>query len=435
MRDERPYAAVMSVRVLAALAYGVIVFLPLLAVIEAARWEEEDVFFRLGNGLVLVVFPILALQPILAARLKRLDRGFGLDIIYVLHKTMGMTAGTLLLCAVIFLIAGPIRPLPWSAIAGAALVLILVLSALPYRELRMTYEAWRVLHNALFIATFIAVFVQAWSIVSNLESLPAEIIVAAVLIAAVTAYLFHKVIGPSRRRRQLYRVANVTRETRNVWTLTFKPPEGTERFAFLPGQFQFLTFGAGRGEEHPFTISSSPTADGYHAATIKESGDFTRTIGTIQAGDLIAVQAPFGRFSYVLYPEELDLVFIAGGIGITPFMSMLRHMRDSATNREVLLLYANNTEEDIAFRSELDMIASQPPPRLRVVHVLSRAAEAWRGERGRIDRAMIGKKVTGDLRTRTFYLCGPPPMMTAVIATLFDLGIPSHRIRSERFAL
>jgi predicted ferric reductase len=425
----------MSIRLLAALAYGVIVFLPLLAVIGAAGWEEENVFFRLGNGLVLVVFPIMALQPILAARLKRLDRGFGLDIIYVLHKTMGMTAGTLLLCAVIFLIAGPVRQVPWYGTGGMLFVLVLVLSALLYRELRMTYEAWRVLHNVLFIAAFIAVFAQVWSIVSDSGNLPAKIIVAAVLIAAVTAYLFHKVIGPSRRRKLLYRVVSVNRETRNAWTLTFKPPEGAVRFAFLPGQFQFLTFGAGRGEEHPFTISSSPTGEGVHSATIKESGDFTRTIGTIQPGELIAVQAPFGRFSYVLYPEERDLVFIAGGIGITPFMSMLRHMRDSATDREVLLLYANNTEEDIAFRSELNAIASQAPPRLRVVHVLSRAGEGWRGERGRIDRAMIGKKVTGELVAKTFYLCGPPPMMTAVIATLFDLGIPSHRIRSERFAL
>lgn len=425
----------MSARILTALAYGVIVFLPLLAVVGATAWASEDVFFKLGKGLVLVAFPILALQPILAARLKRLDRQFGLDIIYVLHKTMGMAAGTLLICSIVFLIAGSVRPMPWFWIAGAVLVLVMVLSALLYRELGLSYESWRILHNVLFITTFIAVFAQVWSVAIDMGSLPTEIIVAALVIAAVTAYLFHKFIGPSRRRRHLYRVVSVTSETRNVWTLTFKPPEGAVRFEFLPGQFQFLTFGAGRGEEHPFTISSSPTGDGYHAATIKESGDFTRTIATIQPGDLIAVQAPFGRFSYALHPKERNLVFIAGGIGITPFMSMLRHMRESATDRDVLLLYANNTEKDIAFRSELDAIALQTPPRLLIIHVLSRAGEAWRGEQGHIDRAMIEKKITGDLGSRTFYLCGPPPMMTAIIATLFDLGIPSHRIRSERFAL
>lgn len=435
MNDGKSYRVVLSVQILAALAYGVIVFLPLLAVVGATSWATENVFFKLGNGLLLVVFSIMALQPILAARLKQLDRQFGLDIIYVFHKTMGMAAGALLICAIVFLIAGPVRPISWSGIAGTILVLILVLTALLYRGLKMSYEAWRSLHNVLFIGAFVAVFAQGWSVVNHLGSLPAEILVAGLVITAVTAYVSHRFIGPSLRRRRLYRVVSVTRETRNVWTLTFKPPESAVRFAYHPGQFQFLTFVAGRGEEHPFTISSSPTADGYHAATIKESGDFTRTISAMQVGDLVAVQAPFGRFSYVLHPGECDLVFIAGGIGITPFMSMLRHMHDSATDREVLLLYANSTEEDIAFRYELDAIASQGPPRLRVVHVLSRAGDAWRGEHGLIDRAMIEKKVSGDLRTKTFYLCGPPPMMTAIITTLIDLGISSRRIRSERFAL
>lgn len=435
MHDGKPYRVVISVQILAALAYGVIVFLPLLAVVLATAWATQDVFFKLGNGLMFVVLPILALQPILAARLKQLDRQFGLDTIYILHKSMGMAAGTLLLCAIVFLIAGSVRPMPWFGMAGTVFVLVLVLSALLYRELGMSYEAWRVLHNVLFIAAFITVFSQVWSVVIHMGSLPAKILVAGLVITAVTAYLSHRFIGPSRRRKLLYQVVSVTRETRNIWTLTFKPPESEMRFAYLPGQFQFLTFGAGRGEEHPFTISSSPTGDGFHTATIKESGDFTSTIGAMQAGDLVAVQAPFGRFSYVLHPEERDLVFIAGGIGITPFMSMLRHMRDSATDREVLLLYANNTEEDIAFRSELDAIALQTPPRLRVIHILSRAGESWLGERGRIDRSMIEKKVTGDLGTKTFYLCGPPPMMTAIIVTLFDLGISSHCIRSERFAL
>lgn len=435
MRNLSSYQPKTGVQVLAVLAYVIIVLLPFLAAIPSPAWAMQDAYTKLGNGLVLIGFSLMALQPVLAARLKLLDRAFGLDIVYVFHKTMGMAAGALQICALVFLAAGPGRSMPPSGMAGTVLIVALVLSALLYRELHLTYEAWRRLHNALFAAVLVTLFVQAGTVARDLGSPAAATTVAALFIVAAAAYVHHKFIGPARRRRKLYRVASVTRETKNVWTLTFSPPEGAARFAYLPGQFQFITFAGGEGEEHPFTISSSPDADGHHAATIKESGDFTRTIGRIQAGDLVAVQAPFGRFSYLLHPEERDLVFIAGGIGITPFMSMLRHMRDTRADKDVLLLYANNTEEDIAFRQELDAVASTPSPRLRVSHVLSRAGQDWRGERGFIDRTMIEKHVTGDLRTKAFYLCGPPPMMAALIATLVDLGVPSRRIRSERFAL
>jgi predicted ferric reductase len=435
MKDVPSYRPKLSMQLLLGLAYVIIIILPLLTAVSSSTWQAQDVLSRSGNGLTLIVFSMLTLQPVLAARLKQLDRQFGLDIVYVFHKTMGMTAGTLQVCALVILAARHGQRLPFFEITATALVIILILSALLYRELRITYERWRRLHNMLFVAALVAVLTQALVISVGIRNMPAVTTVAALFIMAAAAYVFHKFIGPSSRRKALYRVASVTRETKNVWTLTFTPPEGTPRFAYLPGQFQFLTFEGGKGEEHPFTISSSPVRDGRHTATIKESGDFTRTIGRIKAGDLVAVQAPFGRFSHALHPDEHDLVFIAGGIGITPFMSMLRYMRDAAEDKDVLLLYANNTQEDIAFRNELDSLAAKALPRLRVVHVVARAGANWRGEQGFIDRAKIEKFITGDIRSKTFYLCGPPPMMTALIATLIGLGVPSRRIRSERFAL
>jgi predicted ferric reductase len=435
MQTGTPDRVAASARILMAFAYVIIVFLLLIAMVIYSEWSKQDVFVKAGTGLILVVLPILALQPVLAARLKLLDRCFGLDIIYIFHKSMGILAGMLLICASVFLIAGPVRFLPWTCIVGATLILFLVSSALIHKELHLTYEGWRTLHNVLFIASFPVVLSLAWLMVISMDNLPAEIIVAVLILTTLTSYVFHKFINPFHRKKHLYRIVSVTRETKNVWTLIFKPPEGDTRFACLPGQFQFLTFDAGNGEEHPFTISSSPTQESYHAASIKESGDFTSGIGSKKIGDLIAIQAPFGRFSYVLHPAEHDLVFIAGGIGITPFMSMLRHMRDTASDMEVLLLYANRTEEDIVFRNELDSFSSQSHPRLHLVHVLSKAGDTWSGERGHINRALIEKQFIGDLRDKTFYLCGPPSMMTVTMSILLDLGIPSHRIRSERFAL
>ena len=146
------------------------------------------------------------------------------------------------------------------------------------------------------------------------------------------------------------------------------PSPGRASFRFLAGTIPIRHPQTRPGlpvEEHHFTIASSPTEPAFHTSTIKASGDFTATIGQTSPGDLAIIQAPFGRFSYVLKPQALDLVFIAGGIGITPLMSNLRHMRDTQADRRVLLLYSNKTENDIVFREELAQIEAGTNPSCR----------------------------------------------------------------------
>ncbi len=388
---------------------------------------------RIGDALILVAFPITALQPVLSARLRVLDRCFGLDSVYIFHKLMGMTAGTILLGAVVFRFSGSANTQAWPGLISAGLLLVLVFTAFLYPTLGISYEAWRKLHNVLALAALTALFAQAW--LTTQDKAPLQALVALYFVAGIAAYVHHRLLGPRNRRKNLYRVEQVRRETPTVWSLTLTPPAGTVRFDFLPGQFQFLTFNQGRGEEHPFTISSSPALPGVHTATIKESGDFTRGIGQVQPGDGLAVQAPFGRFSYLLHPDETDLVFIAGGIGITPLMSMLRHMRDTAAVLDVQLVYANRSEEEIVFREELEELAAGKTPRLWVTQVLSRPGEGWAGEHGRLDWPLLEKVVVGDIRAKAYYICGPPAMMDMLISTLIDKGVPSRQVRSERFAL
>lgn len=432
-------------------AFLVAAYLAAVASPLLARWlagGAEAISARTPAGMaeacLLLAFPVLALQPVLAARLRLLDRRFGIVNVYLFHKLMGMTAALLLLMEPPLLAAGPAG---WQSLAhppaahlrnlGLAALLAQVTVSLLFGALKMKYERWRTVHNVLALVTVVSVFAYGWAAAPALRTPTGRAVWVLLLLAALAAYGHHRVIGPLRRRRRPWRVAEVRRETGNIWTLALDPPEGTPPLRYLPGQFQFLTFYRGRGlpvEEHHFTISTG----GYeprHASTIKVSGDFTATIGMTQPGDAVAVQAPFGSFSYLLHPRERDLVFVAGGIGITPLMAMLRNLRDGGSRHEVLLIYANRGEQDIVFRAELDAMSAAQTPRLRVIHVLSQPGESWPGERGIVDRDFIARSAPSDLRERGWYVCGPPAMIGGVLAALAALGVPSGRVHSERFSI
>jgi ferredoxin-NADP reductase len=170
------------------------------------------------------------------------------------------------------------------------------------------------------------------------------------------------------------------------------------------------------------------------SSTIKALGDFTSTMGQTRVGDRAAVHGGFGRFSYVLYPKERDLVFIAGGIGITPLMSMIRHMQDTRDTRQVLLLYANKDQSGIVFSRELSEIEAGGHPSLRVVHVLGSPGPGWKGETGFVDEEKILRLCGDDLDGKIFYVCGPSGLIDAVLDALTGLGVEDYRIRIEIFS-
>ncbi|MCX5888773.1 MAG: oxidoreductase, partial [Deltaproteobacteria bacterium] len=305
-------------------------------------------------------------------------------------------------------------------------------------RLGIKFEKWRRCHDILGPLVLVLAFVHSWYASEDLKVRPMQVLWVTFLAGAILLFIYHRLVRPLRLRDHPYRVIEVQQETPKVWTLKFAPPPGEGRFAFLPGQFQFVTLLRGRGlpeEEHHFTISSSPTEPGYHASTIKESGDFTATIGQTRVGDTALIQAPFGRFSYVHYPAALDLVYIAGGIGITPLMSNLRHLRDTKAERRVLLLYANREEGDIVFREELAQMAAGDRPQLEVAHILSRPGEAWTGERGHLDREKLARLCGDRLAKSTFFLCCPPVMTKGLMRLLGELGVPYSRLSYEYFSL
>ena len=410
--------------------------------------DATDQFpYNLGRCFAVIAFTIIFLQVALAARLKWIERPFGLNLTFPFHRRMGVFAALLLLSHPVLLIIGGGG---WHlALDGAwyiwvgklTLVLLLVHVGISVwrRQLGLSFETWRRWHDILAPAIIILAFTHSWVASISESILFMQVLWVMFLAIALALFAYHRGYTPWRLRQAPYRVSGVSQEASDVWTVSFVPPAGQPRFDFIPGQFQFVTFLASPGlpaEEHHFTISSSPALAGSHTSTIKASGDFTAQIARVKPGDPVAIQAPFGRFSHVFYPAAQDLVFIAGGIGITPLMSNLRHLRDTQVRRRVLLLYANRGEADIVFREELDRMAGAEAPQVEVVHILTRPDGNWPGESGRLDREKL-RRLCGETRLKAsvFFLCCPPPMTQGLVASLKGLGVPISRISYEYFSL
>jgi predicted ferric reductase len=409
---------------------------------------EMTLLHETGTSVAFAAYGIMSLQPVLVARWKWLEGPFGLDVLARFHRYMGLfTAGLLLAHPPLMAYGGAGLGLitsldqPWYIWVGRAVLSLLLLQGVVsvwYQALGLTFEQWRRTHNVLAVLILSGAFVHSSWAAYDMGPVLMRLLWFVLFGLTLFAYVHHKVVKPKRLRRHPYRVVGVEPETHNVWTIAIAPPEGERIYDYHPGQFHFVTFRRSEDlpvEEHHWTISSSPVRKDFISSTIKESGDFTGTIGKTRVGDTALVEGPFGRFSYILYPEDKDFVFIAGGIGITPFMSMLRHMRDTGKEADVLLLCANRTEQDIVFKSELAVMESGPRPRLHVVHILTRPEAGWAGESGHLDREKLVRLVGQGSEQRAYYVCAPPAMAEMVIRSLRSMGVPYSRIRTERFSL
>ena len=231
-----------------------------------------------------------------------------------------------------------------------------------------------------------------------------------------------------------YRVRSVRQERGDAWTLALEPVRHPG-IAFLPGQFGWLSLDRApwRAGEHPFSFSSAPDEAGGVEMTIKELGDFTRTISRTDPGTIAYVDGPHGVFSLDLYPDARGFLFVAGGIGIAPILSMLRAMADRDDGRPARLVYGNPRWERATFREELDRLAARLD--LEVVHVLREPPEGWEGEVGLPRPELVRRALESLPEGVQCFLCGPSPMSRMAERALREAGVPNRRIHIELFEM
>ena len=229
------------------------------------------------------------------------------------------------------------------------------------------------------------------------------------------------------------RLIDKIERTPNSASFRFERPEGAD---FTAGQYFILTIKVnGEHASKPFSFSSSPTEKDHLEFTKKfTESDFSKALKGLQKGDMVDIKMPFGKFTLEQARGE-KVAFLSGGIGITPVRSICKYATDKELTTDIVLLYGNQTQRDIAFRQDLEDM-QKLNGRLKVVHTLTcpvDEAGCWNGNCGIIDEEMVKRDIP-DIEERTFYVCGPPGMVDCLMNVLKDkLAIPEERVVVEQF--
>lgn len=435
-------------------SFGVLYLLSL--VVPAIAWKlNHGTFADLDAASLKLVWCRLAglwavivilWQFLFISRAKWLEQTFGLDRLTRFHHFNGFLAVVCLLMHGSLATlghAGKADLTTWeqavdfwkvwnflpAAMIGQGLFFLVVISSLGFIRKRFSYETWHWSHFLGYLAMGLAFGHQITKGKDFVTHDNLRHLWTGFQFLVVATLLWGRTFLPIFRYfRYSFRVERVVRETDDVTSVYIK----AERLAGLAprgGQFVLVRFVA-KGfwsEAHPFSLSQPPHGDTLRL-TIKKLGDFTARIPELSPGTRVMIDGPHGIFT-AERARGKKILLIAGGIGITPLRSILEDLLSK--DCQVTLLYTNRQEKGIVLRGELESYTANP--NFRLIHILSND-EAWQGEKGILDEEKI-KRLVSDVFDREVFLCGPPPMMAGVRRILVNLGVPSHNIYDERFAL
>jgi glycine betaine catabolism B len=232
-------------------------------------------------------------------------------------------------------------------------------------------------------------------------------------------------------------VAKIFDETPNVKTFRLTDPAGGKLpFNYLPGQFiTVMVAPNGLPVKRSYTIASSPTKRDYCEITVKHEarGTVSHYLNTrVHEGELLQLTGPSGKFTFT--GEEADsIVLVAGGVGVTPLMSVVRYLTDRSWKGDIFFFFACWSEENIIFREEIEYLEKRYP-NLRVTIILEAPNGASKKGylTGRITKEILSERVP-EIPSRRVHICGPPPMIDAVKQMLDELAVPKENVHTEIF--
>ena len=386
----------------------------------------------LGQIFGLIGMVMFSINLILAGRFKFLDKYFhGLDKVYANHSRLGAIAFSLLLFHPLFLVVKYITfslkqaalffvpfintPITWGIIS--LLIMIILISFTFYIKLK--YNIWKMSHKFMVLAFFFAVLHTIFisSDVSRNNFLRYYILSIAFLglIISIRQTIFNKFFIKTFK----YKVKNISKLNSDI--LEIEMEKQNQKMDFNPGQFAFFSFiGDGvSSESHPFSISSSNIEDNLKI-TVKNLGDYTSHLNNLKKDDNVFINGPYGDFSYKKINNK-NQIWIAGGIGITPFFSMAKGLENEY---KVDLYYSVKEEKEAVYKKEFEEITQKN---------INFNFNLWNvAEKGYINGELIlnsSKNLDGE----DIFLCGPPMFMESLKSQFLSLGVDAKKIHYENF--
>ena len=405
-------------------------------------WDE------IASGAGMLAFSILLVEFVLSGRFRTVSRGIGMDVTMRFHQLLARTALVLAIIHPFLFQTGFDRPLDWdrtrrltltaepdamlTGILGWILLAALVILSVGRDRLPYKYETWRWLHGigALLVAGLVLHHTLEVGRYSQDPALAWLWIVLFATAVLTLAYVYG--LAPILQSRRPWEVASVEPAGLRTWRLTVAPV-GHGGIAYEAGQFVWLNIGDSpfSHRENPFSIGSAPSSGPALEFIVKELGDFTRTVGSVEPGTRAYIDGPHGNL--VIGNREAEgIALIAGGVGVAPLLGILRELRLRNDPRPTMLIYGNRREEQIVCPEELDALAREHGT--EIVHVLSEPPDGWTGPVGMVDAGVIENAFAGKHAEAWLHvLCGPPAMMEAVEDALIALGAAPRQILSEKF--
>ena len=223
-------------------------------------------------------------------------------------------------------------------------------------------------------------------------------------------------------------VKEIIPRTSDISSYRFARPA---ELSYKSGQYMIVTIKSGDKElTHPFSFSSSPTEKEYIEFTKKFTpNEYSVVLKTLKLDDWARIDAPYGKFTFEgEYPK---IALLTGGIGITPFRSIMRYCTDKQLSTSIVLLYGCRNPSEIGFKNEMEEMQRQNK-NLKVVLTVNEPNAAWKGPVGNITAELVKKEIP-DYKERVFFACGPPGMVQAMTNLIKELELPETKLRLESF--
>ena len=423
--------------------YLLFILAPLFVLLTVPLPPARDFWTEFSVALGYVGLAMMGLQFGLTARFRYVTQPWGEDVIYHFHRQISLIAVGLVIAHPVILFA--VRPellfllnfidAPWTAryasLSTYSLIVLVVMS-LWRAKLKIRYETWHLTHLVLAVVAVTAGILHMVGWRYYLTTPWKRELWIGLTVFWIGLLFYVRIIKPLFLLRRPYRVSEVRKERGDTSTLVMQP-DGHPGFRFSPGQFGWLTLWGSpfKITGHPFSFSSSAAiTDGHVDLTIRNLGDFTSEIHKVPVGKRVYLDGPYGTFT-TGNPADMH-VLIAGGVGITPMMSLIRTFADRSDKRPVILLYGSRDWESITFREELEALKERL--NLTIVHVLKDPPAGWTGEQGFITAEMFRRHLPPPYADHEYFICGPGVMMDTIEKALGEMHVPLSKYHSERYS-